>query len=237
MFDPCTLARAEIDRFNAHVLACYPQEACGIITGGSFVPVPNIHPEPEDQFAMAPADQLRHGPVEAVVHSHIAGRHHPVPSAQDMRQQMASAVPWGLVSTDGEQVSSLLWWGDFRLDEPLIGAEFIHGVQDCYSAIRKWYWQERRIRLPDFPRDHEWWADGGNLYETGFPQAGFVEVPLQDLAHGDVVLGQVRAPCLNHGGIYLEGGLIFHHLQERLSRRESIYPWMRYVKKALRYAG
>jgi len=54
---------------------------------------------------------------------------------------------------------------------------------------------------------------------------------------GDVFLAQVRAPVPNHGGVYLDGGLILHHLEGRLSRREPLGPWRRFVTHALRCAN
>ena len=127
--------------------------------------------------------------------------------------------------------------GDHRLGDSLVGRVFIHGVTDCYGLIRSWYWQERHVKLPEFPRDHEWWKDGGNLYEEGFGPAGFRIVAAQDAVTGDVALINFRSKVPNHGGVLLDGGLLLHHLMGRKSVREPVGRWTPMISKWLRYEG
>lgn len=220
--------------FEAHALRDFPRESCGVIAGGAYVPLPNAAADPQHTFVI-PDDAwaLWRDKAEAVVHSHPNGPAHPTRS--DMEGQIATDIPWVIVATDGVACADPIVWGDGTARPGLIGRSFVHGVTDCYALIRDYFHQERGIRLPDFPRDDSWWTEGGNLYLENFGRAGFTMVPLEDLAAGDAVLMQVRAPVPNHAGVVLGDGLILHHLQERLSRREPLGPWLRFVTHALRY--
>jgi cell wall-associated NlpC family hydrolase len=228
---------AEIDAAaRAHALADYPRESCGLVVAGRYVPVMNVAADPEAQFAMPDDAWIAHGDVQAVIHSHGAA-HALAPSASDMTHQIASAVPWGITRCDGVAASPLLWWGDFRLDEPLLGRSFVHGVTDCYGAIRAWFWQQRGVRLIDVARDDQWWQAGGDLYSEGFARAGFRVVPATEANDGDVVLIAFRSKVPNHGGVLVDGGLIYHHLQGRLSAREPFGRWRQMAALYLRYEG
>jgi cell wall-associated NlpC family hydrolase len=225
---------------RAHALATWPEESCGIVAGGVFVPVPNEAEDKLNCFRLPSSVWTEHQ-LEAVIHSHIAQRHPQWPSAADMRGQMDSALPWGIVSTDGETATTPLWFGDFVLDEPLIGRVFQPGIRDCYSLYRAAFWQQRGIKLLDFPRDDLWWTKGSDLFRTGFAEAGFAEVllagrqPIEVARPGDMVLMAIRSDVPNHCGQVIEGGLVLHHLSHRLSRREPFGPWQAHTTHVLRY--
>lgn len=220
---------------KAHAIAAYPQEACGIIVDGQYVKIENISQEPEAGFEMDERTWQDYK-VEAVIHSH-SPKYKLEPSASDMLHQISSNVPWGIILSDGKEVSNILWWGDFVLDQPLVGRTFIHGVTDCYSAIRAWYWQNRQIKLKDFPRQDLWWKNSENLYVENFSKAGFREIEQSEATVGDVVLINFRSEVPNHGGVLIEDGLLYHHLQNRLSNREPIGRWNSLITKWLRYEG
>jgi cell wall-associated NlpC family hydrolase len=117
----------------------------------------------------------------------------------------------------------------------LIGRKFVHGASDCYTLIRAYYWQIHGIMLPDFARDDNWWKEGENIYADQFAAAGFRQISADEVKEGDVFIGKVRSAVPNHGGILLSNGIGLHHLADRLSRRESILPWRRFVTHWLRY--
>lgn len=230
-FDAVALAAAA-----DHAAACYPQESCGLIVAGAYHPCDNVSPAPETEFAIDPAEIVKAGAdLQAVIHSHPDGLARP--SAADMRAQIDLGCVFGIIPCMGGVAEAPLWWGDYRLDELLIGRRFIPGACDCYSLIRGYYWQMHQVKLPDFARDEQWWKDGGDLYQQNFKAAGFVEVARADIQPGDVFLGMVRADVPNHGGVFLERGLFLHHLEGRLSRREPIGGWDKFITHCLRYAG
>lgn len=247
--------RLEIE---TEVCRAAPHEACGFIVetpegGTAWHPVANVHPEPERAFRVADADYLAlEGTALALVHSHaledafdqrryLPGLFPNCPSEADMRGQLAMALPWGISVTDGEVAGPPFFWGSFVLDQPLLGRSFRHGVDDCYSAIRKWYWQERQVLLPDFPRASDWWYGDRELYLDGYTMAGFRRLDTSEPPElGDVGLirvGDRQVKTANHGFLYLGDGTVFHHLPGRLSRREAVGGSLRQVTHWLRFTG
>lgn len=220
---------------RAHAVADFPRESCGIVVEGKYLPIANIAAKPDD-FEMPAETWTEHGTVQAVIHSHRPefGLR---PSARDMQHQISTAVPWGITVADGDHATKILWWGDFRLDDTLLGRHFVHGVTDCYSAIRSWRWQTLGIKIPDFPRDDLWWENGGDLYSQGFAKAGYREITRDEAKVGDVALINFRSKVPNHGGTLVEDGLFYHHLQNRLSCREPLGRWLQMISIWLRYEG
>jgi proteasome lid subunit RPN8/RPN11 len=221
---------------RAHALAEFPRESCGIVVGGIYVAIPNVAADPVKDFEMPIDTWVAHGEVQGVIHSH-GPNFKLAPSASDMQHQIASNLPWGITRTDGVIASPVMWWGDQRLDDPLLGRQFIHGVNDCYGAIRSWRWQKRQTKLIDFPRDDQWWGDGYDLYRDGFAKAGYREISASEADVGDVVLLTIRSKVPNHGGTIVEDGLLYHHLQNTLSYREPLGRWRAMISHWLRFEG
>ena len=223
-----------------HALSVFPQESCGIVVDDKYIPCENIAENPLLDFRIDDKITLpfiANGTLQKVIHSHPVKQilAKSSPSSSDMRGQISSNVPWGIIDTDGEVVNDPYFWGDFKLDEELYGVEFHHGVQDCYTAVRKWYWQMLNIKLADIPRDDEWWVNGEDLYTENFDKWGFIKISPSDIKHGDVMLGKVLSARLNHAGVFVEGGLVYHHLPGRLSRREPASNWINRADLILRY--
>lgn len=237
-----------ISAAKAHALAEYPKESCGIVRDGVYIPCENTAPDPTENF------RLSVGTIgaEYIIHSHPVDNliEPSCPSADDMRGQVSTAIPWGIIDCDGTTAKNPYLFGAHLAKEPMydrrgaiIGYEFHHGVRDCYTAIRRWYWNERGILLREFPRDIRWWENDDNLYVAGFESAGFTRVSLSDLRNGDVIFGKVggaEVRGINHAGIYLDNqkdgrGLIYHHLPGRLSRREPAGAWINRASFAARY--
>lgn len=232
------------DQIQREAAASYPEEAAWVITRAGCRQVANIADDPKKHFRISDGDMLEAylDDLLAIVHSHPNGPD--CPSEADMRGQVASARPWGIICTDGEGCLPITWWGDQVTREPLVGRGFRHGVTDCYSLIRDYYHLEHGIDLPEFPRNWNWWHDGQDLYTEGFPKAGFrrfdpdVETPQA----GDMWFSQLRSSVPNHGGIYLGDETILHHATSkkavdpsRLSRREPIHRWLPHITHWLRH--
>jgi proteasome lid subunit RPN8/RPN11 len=233
MFDP-----AIISEIRKHALDCYPHECCGAVTSDGYLRQENISDTPESNFKIDSA-KVRDLDVKAYVHSHCGTSQSP--STLDMQQQVATAVPWGIVATDGHQVSDVVWWGRGAPVAPLFGRKFIHGIWDCYSLIRDFYSEYLKIEIPDFPREEGWWMNGLDLYQEGFTKAGFIKFdgPITELQRGDVFLMQIRSQVRNHGGVLYDVHQVAHHLAGRLSTRE-VMPaycrrpstvWLRHTSK------
>ena len=190
----------------------------------------------------------QYGPLLAILRSHPSDepdRIDPVlliPSAAEMRAQVALEVPFGIVPCHAERNMEPFWFGDQAPIRPLIGRVFRHGVTDCYSLIRDWYRLYRQVVLEEFPRDWDWWNAGLDLYRDGFGQAGFREIDAADVREGDVVLFRMRSKVPNHGGVFLDGDRMIHHPASstpydifRLSNVQSIERWRRHATHWLRF--
>jgi proteasome lid subunit RPN8/RPN11 len=235
-----------LETFKQHALRSYPAEACGVLCGAVYVPCHNAAETPLRDFRISAKElaQIRaqHGKVTAVLHSHpyqanAAPQHPPEwPSGADMENWIKSRKPWGIAACDGEGVSKLLWLDDGD-PEPLIGREFVWGVNDCYSLIRDWYRQERGIKLKNFARHWKFWERGAALYEDNFGAAGFVAVEASQVQVGDVVLMRYGTRTSAHGGIVTGTDQLLHHLWHKQSGYDSLHKWERLVTKYLHYVG
>ena len=118
---------------------------------------------------------------------------------------------------------------------PLVDREFTHGVYDCYSAVRAWYWQNHKVKLRDYPRNNLWWRkEDKDFYIENFKKENFCEIDISELKYGDGILMKILSKKVNHAGIYLENNLIFHHLFNRKSRTDLFSRWREYIVKAVR---
>lgn len=239
------LPDAVIADIQAHAIRDYPNEAVGAVKDGPeglfYIPMANIAADPKHDFELSLADDIDAKSALAIVHSHPDGPD--FPSGMDITQQVASAIPWGLVVTNGRICSKPWFWGgSYR--PPLLGREFRHGPSgtdnrgDCYALIKDWYHEQRGICLPEFARDDRWWESGARLYEGLFERAGGVRVMngLHGVQIGDVLLMDIiRSGTPTHGAIWLGDGLILHHLPRRLSRRDPLGEFHKLVTHVLRY--
>jgi proteasome lid subunit RPN8/RPN11 len=224
-------ARA-IAMMKQHALEVWPNESCGFVSNGEYIPMENKAVNKQDEFEFDwPLDR----PIDAIVHSHP--RDTARPTASDMQSQIDTAVPWAIVACDGKRSQDPIWWGDQLEPQPLIGRKFVHGVTDCYSLIRDYFRVERGIIIKEYPRDWMWWKNGLDLYRNGFREAGFKQITLEEVVPGDCFLAQVMSDVPNHAGVILPGWESLHHFQGRLSRRDPIARWRNRVTHWLRYEG
>ncbi len=213
-----------------HAMQQYPKESCGVIFNDIYIPLDNDHDSPKEHFQISNAPQ----DVQAVIHSHPDGL--AAPSASDMRNQYTMDVPWGVLSVTKRDASAITWWGEGVRRKPLLGRTFVHGVADCYSLLRDYYALELGIDVRDFPRDQQWWDHGQDLLNpNNFKLAGFRLVEEEDAREGDVILSAIHSRVMNHCMIYVGNDCILHHLVGRLSRREPLGRWRKFVRHYLRH--
>lgn len=219
-----------------HAWATYPHECCGLIIDGKYQPCVNISHDPANSFEIDPT-QLIDTDIQAIVHSHPNGSSEP--SEIDRVQMGLHGVDWVIVGlgvhSDGEKYCTIKSHKPKAYQAPLIGREYYHGTQDCYSLVRDYYQRELGIELPDFDRLDDWWEDENAepLYQNNFAKVGFEIV--HDVQKHDVILCRVgRTHHINHALIFLGDGtlmsettppcvgdsLVLHHPHGRLSVRE-----------------
>lgn len=188
----------------AHAEAVFPEECVGVVVGGKYVPLENVDPEPEKFFSMSPADERRYvfGPdaeAQAVVHSHPDGPLYP--TYPDMKAHLLVGLPFVMIGHNTATGWNYWEMGDHLLDLPLDDRVFRHGVTDCFSALRSWWWQKKGIKFPDIARRDNWWEpvfsrtlpDGSpdlnsqvelpqdNLYADHFVEWGFRELSQEEI--------------------------------------------------------
>lgn len=227
--------------FRNHVLSSYPNEACGLVVKNKYVKCKNIATNPQTDFEIDPAVILKYsGKIQAVLHSHpykleSRGKWDPSwPSTADMECWIQDTIPWGIVSTDGEGISELVWLDDEEI-APLEGRVFVHGKHDCYSIVRDYFRLEKGITLNNYARGIEWWNRGEDLYSANFEKEGFYEITPEEATVGDVALFQVVSPVINHAAVITGTDEIIHHLFHRLSHKDSLRKWSKQICKYLRY--
>lgn len=227
IFDRCV-----IDAALGHAAECSPREACGvvIIHKGRQVyrPCRNLS-RGESHFIIDPVDMAEaedQGEIVAIVHSHPDVP--PAPGEADRVSCEAWGLPWLIVSWPS---------GDHGVLEPsgyvapYVGRVYVYGSMDCYGLVQDWYRAELGIRLPAIIRPERWWKEGGNLYLEHVQAAGFMPVLNPDLPQrGDLIFMRIDSPeHPNHAAIYLGEGQILHHLEGRLSSRDTYGDFYRRV--------
>lgn len=219
-----------------------PQEACGLLVAGKYLPCANIHDDPENHFEIDPVKVVEAkmgGSLQAIIHSHVGPKSPNCPSKMDMHMQAESEVPWGICYVDPLYKPDIFFWGDQLPVAPYKGRVFRHGVADCYALVRDWYRKERKVTLKITPRDPEWWNTGQNVIEeciNTLNYFNFSDVPLDaPWEIGDVAIAKVGAQVLNHTGVYVGNNLILHHLANRKSDTDVLTPTLkRMIVKRMR---
>ena len=201
----------------------YPEEeSCGIVIVKNgrfkFIPCSNAVTSKKDEtFAIHPLDYAKasdEGVIYCIVHSHV--KCDATFSYWDQEFQKKQGTPWFLVGLlDGNVTTA--WLKHEKEEQPLFGRKYVWQIYDCYSFIRDYYKQKYEIDLPDFYRDFEFWKTGKELYLDNFEAAGFTEVHMESLQEGDVILLQLGSDVTSHGGVYVGGNRIAHHVNGRLS--------------------
>ena len=237
--NPLELSDFVVAKMRSYAIEKWPEECCGIIAESRFFPQQNISPKPGVSFVMSDEVWVEYGDsIQAVVHSHCSPVCGIEPSQPDMELQVPTAMPWGILLASKEHASKPLWWGDFRLSQPLEDRPFIHGVLDCYSLVRAWYWQNKQQLVPDVPRENRWWTrQEVDLYEENYHQVGFHDIDKEDVDVGDMVIFRLHGKYSHHAGLYIGNGLMIHHLQRERSCIEPFSRWQKFATRFTRFGA
>lgn len=227
----------------------YPNECCGVIVkeekGYKYLKCVNLAADKVNDFAIDPSVLVTHD-VKAIIHSHC-NVEYPEPSNLDIRSQIDCDVIFGIIAVrPNKSVSEIMYFGKGIPDVDLVGREFRNGPSgtdnkgDCYAIVVDYYRQKLGIQLKEFPRYNDWWKNGENLYLDGFKEAGFVEITEQiksgeNLLNGDVGLMAINSDVPNHAVVMMNNNVMIHHLANRLSRKEPLGRWSKFISHWLRY--
>lgn len=169
------------------------------------------------------------GNIVGVVHSHVEGPAEM--SDYDIKSSERSGKPFYMLDLKTNT------WCEYipkKYRGALIGREWVHGVNDCYTLIQDFYEQKLNIKLADLYRAPFWWENTGNMYMTNFAEYGFRVVTEPRMY--DIALCQIGSNVPNHGAILLEDNKILHHFFRHLSKID-IYDnlWRKATKVFLRH--
>lgn len=251
VFDDAALRPVREDAEGA-----FPEESVGALFYGhvrgpdegppaEYIPLRNVAPDPrrgfriEDELLRAYRARRPHRRV-AIVHSHPAPWP-ACPSELDMRSQIASALPWGIVPVGEDGVAGdPFFWGADVPRPPLVGRPYRHGVTDCFSVVRDFF-RLGGVHLHDVPRGPDWYKRR-NLLDLCKSEFGAMELPLAAASVGDVLLMQIATPHVSQLAVIVEPGVILIHPgaerpydPQRLSKREPIGRWQPYVRHLVRH--
>lgn len=233
---------------TALALREFPKEACAIVVSGEFIECENTADEPERNFRIHPdmyAESVINGTLEGVWHSHcipLTTRKQSLIDSRwmtksDMESYFATKVPWMIVVTEGENVSTPLIYDPNEPLAPLVGRTYIWGKQDCLNLVADYYKMEFGIVLPNIPRDFKWWVDGKEtMFDDNYEQFGFKQIPIEQARVGDAVLFKIAGHShSSHCGVISKQDTLLHHLAGALSIEQPLSEWLGKLSKVLRY--
>ena len=220
-----------LHEFNQHVLDCYPQEACGLVIDKTFIPMPNISTEPIEHFMMEEGTYLTYEDhIDCILHSHTfipTTGDARTPSLADMKLAKSTTLPQGIIHTDGEIVSDILYFNTKnppRLDK----RPYISGVFDCFTIVRDFYIQEFDYFIDILPRPANWEEWDSTYMLSNLDNQGLTKLANgASLKLGDVIVFRIGANVPNHVGVYLGNDTFIHHLNRRLSKTDTLAKWDR----------
>jgi cell wall-associated NlpC family hydrolase len=222
------------DNIIRDLLGCYPEEGCGIILNkrGKLIwrLCKNISDDPENSFIIDPTEYIKaslEGDIYSIVHSHVDSSSEP--GEKDIKTSNFLGIPYTIFSIP-EGTKTV--YTPKKISKPLLGREYCFGKTDCYSLVRDYYHTEFNITLPTIPFEDDWWDLGLNYFDDLFEKFGFIEVDTPQ--KGDGIIFKVYSGVPNHCGIYIGEGNFLHHAVNRLSCRESLYDWKKFLVRYVR---
>lgn len=228
-----TLTHKQTEKIKEVARLRYPNEAVFVITSkGIAIELENTASDPIHDFEID-AEKFWSYEPKALVHSHTVLRGTPAdlnnyvdarsPSGMDMQSQEAMGLPWGILAVDEDSVTDIVWFPD--MDGEIIEQPYISGINDCYTLIQKYYWQNYQVKLKPMAYSPLWWKEDPNLYVDNYRDAGFYEVQERELEVGDMILIRIYGDVATHSALYIGDDKIMHHMANRLSTIENYSKW------------
>tara|TARA_Y100000816_G_C26051844_1_gene551584 strand:+ start:535 stop:1227 length:693 start_codon:yes stop_codon:yes gene_type:complete len=228
------------EEIEEHFKKEYPKEGCGVIAvvkgKKKWFPIKNIANNNND-FVMDSDEYIKvmlTSDIIAIVHNHIDAS--PEPGETDIKQCNVIGIPYYIFSYPDMELKILQPENNYT---DLYGREYKFGTVDCFEAMRD-YLITKNISIPPRALFEDGWYDKGLDYFS--PEViknwGHEPIELDQLQENDVLIFKVQEVVNNHCGVYIGNDIFYHHAVNRLSCRESLYPfWYQYLEGAYRYVA
>ena len=218
----------------------YPREGCGVVSvvkgKEKWFPCTNIADDSND-FIIDSQEYLklkRTTDIIAIVHSHPDASADPTET--DIKYCNALGITYHIYSYPEMELKIL---EPVSSTTKLYGREYEFGVTDCFEALRD-YLLTQGIEIPlRLPFEDDWWKKGLDyLTDEIIAEWKHKPVSLTEVQENDVLVFNVGTEVGSHLGVYIGNECFYHHAVNRLSCRESLYPfWHKYLKGAYRYVA
>ena len=206
-----------------------PKESCGLLLNVKgkerYYSCKNLSMSSFQEFIIDPEDYVKAdniGEIIGIVHSHPVSP--PTPSQADVISCEDSNLPWYIVNPKTEEWSYLEPCG---YKAPLLGRQWVWGITDCWSLVRDWYKEEKKIELRDWERPLSFVDFNKDpMFERCASKTGFRKLrPDEKIENGDLLFMSIQSSGLNHVAIFLNGDVL-HHLSDRISCIEPYSEWL-----------
>jgi len=234
------------EQVKAHAMREYPNECCGLIVVSNagvvtVFPCKNEAKNAKGRFSIDPRQEdeaEQFGEIVAFYHSHMDEVADPARnkfSREDLDIAYESCRPALLYVYPQDEWHYVM--PDTYEPAPLHGRPFVWGIWDCYCSVRDWFLVNRKVKLHDFfaPEEGNLKADFG--YEKHIAELKYLEeVPLEQLAEGDIIIFKINSQFCNHSAIYLGHNKFFHQPINKMSSVATLDErYLKYIAKTLRY--
>tara|TARA_E500000081_G_scaffold153086_2_gene186696 strand:- start:1073 stop:1771 length:699 start_codon:yes stop_codon:yes gene_type:complete len=228
------------EEIEQHFKKEYPREGCGVLAvvkgKKQWFPVKNIANN-NDDFVMDSDEYIKimlTSDIIGIVHNHIDAS--PEPGETDIQQCNVLGIPYYIFSYPEMELKVLQPENNYT---DLYGREYKFGTVDCFEAMRD-YLITKNITIP--PRalfEDDWYDKGLDYFSSEVIKSwGGQPVDLEKIQENDVLIFRVQEIVNNHCGVYIGNDIFYHHAVNRLSCRESLYPfWYQYLEGAYRYVA
>ncbi len=225
-----------LDDIQKHFEKEYPREGCGLlgVVKGKleWFPCKNIA-RGDKEFVFDSSEYLQiaqKADIIATVHSHPDASCEP--SKYDIKYCNATGLKYYIFSYPSMDLYEL---EPENKQKNLYGREYEFGTNDCFEAARDFY-LEKGLDIPNrIPFEEHWWLKDINYFSEDYIKTwNFFKV--DDMKENDFITFSVNSPVPNHCGVYLGEDIFYHHAVNRLSCKESLYPfWAPYITGVYRY--
>jgi len=221
-----------INKAKKHASEVFPEESCGFFVGNEYIKMNNLAENKKTDFVIDTKEYIKYDKdIQCIIHSHNNYKH---ASRKDMEQQIATARPWGIINVVNGSPKDVIFWGDQLERQDFLGRPFHHGVYDCYSLVRDYYKVEKKIELREILRECFHWTEDSML-DNLYSGLGFEKISREEVVPGDGIFFSMSSKWTDHCGILLDKGLVLHHCFNRLSTREPLVSYNKYISGYLRY--